>query len=257
MTDKSVTFASMKQADQKKKITQRDQVAEAMRSNGGYATFGQLNQLVDFSDWKTGTPQASIRRIVQDDDRFFRIQPGLWALKESEDDVLRKFQLKEPNAEREEVFTHSYYQGLVVEIGNLKGLRTYVPPQDKNRKFLEKPLCEMATVEPIYEFTYREILERARTVDVIWFNERRLPSSFFEIEHTTDIQNSLGKFFDLQDFFASFRIVADKSRKNQFESIISRAIYKDIRKRVGFVSYDEIIRQHENLYRLSRIENLI
>jgi hypothetical protein len=92
---------------------------------------------------------------------------------------------------------------------------------------------------------------------VIWFNERNLPSSFFEIEHTTDIQNSLGKFYDLQDYFACFFIVADKSRKTQFEEIINRRIFQPIKKRFDFVNYDGISAQHTNMYKLSKIEHLI
>ena len=46
-------------------MSQKDNVIEAMRKNGGYATFQHLNQIVDFSTWKTKTPQASIRQIVQ------------------------------------------------------------------------------------------------------------------------------------------------------------------------------------------------
>jgi hypothetical protein len=239
------------------RTSQRDQVIEAMKANGGYATFGQLNRLVDFANWGTKTPQASIRRIVQANDAFFRIRPGLWALKECENEVLRKFKLTGESEKNEEIFTHSYYQGLVVEIGNLKGLQTYVPPQDKNRKFLEKPLKDMTSLDAIYNFTYPEILSRAKSVDVIWFNERNLPASFFEIEHTTDIQNSLGKFFELQDYFARFFIVADKLRKARFDNIIDRKIFQPIRKRVDFVNYDDISRQHTYMSELSAIEHLI
>ena len=45
-------------------MTQKEQVIEAVRSNGGYATFQQINQFVDFTTWETKTPQASVRRIV-------------------------------------------------------------------------------------------------------------------------------------------------------------------------------------------------
>lgn len=38
-----------------------------------------------------------------------------------------------------------------------------------------------------------------------------MPHSFFEIEHSTDIQNSLLKFNDLQDFYVRMVIVADVS----------------------------------------------
>jgi hypothetical protein len=35
-------------------------------------------------------------------------------------------------------FNHSYYQGLLLEIGNMKGMSTYIPAQDKNKMFLNK-----------------------------------------------------------------------------------------------------------------------
>lgn len=48
-----------------KKITQEQQVIKALREQGGYATLRRLNEVVDFSNWKTLTPEASVRRIVQ------------------------------------------------------------------------------------------------------------------------------------------------------------------------------------------------
>ncbi|MDR0892372.1 MAG: hypothetical protein LBN24_07145 [Mediterranea sp.] len=240
------------------KEKQWEQVVEAMKAHGGYATFGQLNQLVDTSTWNTKTPAASIRRIVQKNDLFFRVRPGLWGLKEYEKAVLSKFQFRGKDKKKEELFTHSYYQGLLIEIGRMKGMLTYVPPQDKNRLFIDRPLKEMVSLEAIPpNFAYPEILRRAKTVDVIWFNERRMPSSFFEVEHSTDIQNSLTKFFELQDYYADFSIVAQESRKGQFDDVMSKSIFKPIRSRVTFVSYENIGKQYENMVELSHLEQLI
>jgi len=233
--------------------TQTEQVIEVMRQNGGYATFGQLNHLIDFSVWKTKTPQATVRRIVQESDAFFKIQSGLWALKEFETDVLNKFQLKTQDKKQKELFTHSYYQGLVVEIGNMNNLQTYVPSQDKNRLFLEKPLKEMTSLSEIYNFTYPEILRRAASIDVIWFNKRNLPHSFFEVEHSTDIQNSLTKFFELQDYFARFFIIADESRRKQFNGIIEKSIFAPLKNRVVFADYEHIVSQHSNMSKIKYV----
>jgi hypothetical protein len=220
-------------------MTQQEQVAEAMRNHGGYATFLELNQLVNTSSWKTKTPYASIRRIVQEGP-FFKIHPGLWALKDFKDEVLHKFDIEDKTSANYEIFTHTYYQGLLVQMGNINGFSTYVPPQDKNRKFLETPLHELTTIDSIYTFGYENILKRAKTVDVIWFNKRQMPYSLFEVEHSTDIQNSLLKFYDLQDYYAKFYIVADDDRKRQFQDIISRSIYAPIQKRVEFLSYSSL-----------------
>ena len=100
-----------------KKYTQTQQVIDTLREQGGYATLGNLYQLVDTSTWATKTPHESIRRIVQESKETFKIQPGLWALKECRDEVMRKIEIKPGNKNSEEQFTHGYYQGLLVEIG--------------------------------------------------------------------------------------------------------------------------------------------
>ncbi|NLK76156.1 MAG: hypothetical protein GX284_00210 [Clostridiales bacterium] len=225
-------------------MAQKDDVIVAMEKNGGYATFQQLNNMVDVSTWKTKTPAESIRRIVQVYEEFFKIKPGLWALTKDKDEVLRKLGIKPNNKKSDEVFTHAYYQGIVVKLGNNKKYMTYVPAQDKNKKFLETKLCDLTTVETIPQFTYSNLIRRAKMVDVIWFNERRMPCSFYEIEHTTDIKNSLGKFYELQDFRANFFIVADESRREQFLDTISASMYNPIRDYVKFKSYDSIIKQY-------------
>lgn len=226
-------------------MKQKDFVVEAMKKNGGYATFNQLNHLVDFSTWGTKTPFASIRRIVQTNEEFFRVQSGLWALKEYETEVLRKFKIDKDDENSVKEFTHSYFQGVIIEIGNLRNFDTYVPPQDKNKMFLERKLSELITTETIYEFTYPEILRKAKTVDAIWFNERKMPYAFYEVEHTTDIKNSLNKFFELQDFRAKFYIVAANERKSQFDDVIHSSIYSPIRDWVEFVNYDALIAQYK------------
>lgn len=158
---------------------------------------------------------------------------------------MRKLDISENVKDSIENFNHGYIQGIIAEIGRIKGFDTYVPPQDKNRKFLDKRLSDVASMQQIFEFTYSEIVRFAKTVDVIWFNKRKMPNAFYEVEHTTDMQNSLSKFYELQDFRSKFYIVAPEERKRQYEDVVSRSIYKDIKNFVGFVSYDTLIRQYE------------
>ena len=53
------------------------------------------------------------------------------------------------------------------------------------------------------------------------------------------------KFCDLQDFNSRFLIVAPQNRKEQFDKVISRTAFKDVKKRVSFSSYESIYRQYE------------
>jgi len=236
-------------------MKQHEAVIKVMEECGGYATLGDLNRLVSVVEWKTKTPFASIRRIVQVKDEFFKIRPGLWALTDRKAEILKRFAIEEGAPKKKiEEFNHSYYQGLLVDIGNAKDLQTYVPRQDKNRKFLSKSLGELSTLDRIYDFTYSRIVKRAETIDVTWFNERNYPSHFFEVEHTTDFNNSLLKFAELQDFFVEFRIVAPEVKHRSYQEKISLSGHAAIKDRVQFWNYDRLSQLHAKTIGLRNIE---
>jgi hypothetical protein len=241
----------------KKVHTQVNDIIETMKNNNGYATLAYLNQNVDTSNWKTKTPFASIRCYLQRREEFFKIQSGLWALTEYKDNVLEKFKIKNDDKNTKAAFEHSYYQGLIVEIGNMKNLKTYIPSQDKNKFFMEKKLSDIVSITDIPKFTYDNIIRRASTVDIIWFNERGLPSCFYEVEHSTNIINSLNKFYELQDFRSKFFIVADSRRKAEFEDKISQSIYHQIKNIVSFVDYDSISNQYLNMTKIQENKIII
>lgn len=229
-------------------MKQYEAVIKVMRENGGYATLAYLNQNVfkiEDCSWRTKTPFASIRRIVQDERFFFKIRPGLWALKAYKDKLPSEiFPTKNESKKEQEESSHTYYQGLLVELGNYKKHQTFVPNQDKNKIYLGRRLSEIVTIPDIYKFSYDHIVRTARTVDVTWFNERNLPASFYEIEHSTAIHNSLLKFVELQDFRATFCIVADEVRRKEFLAKFSLGAFKPIKGRVAFWSYDDVAELH-------------
>ena len=145
---------------------------------------------------------------------------------------------------RDPKYTHGYYQGLLVDIGNAEHYMTYVPPADRNRPYSQSKLGDKTTLRQIYEFTGQKILRKAKTVDTIWFNCREMPDSFFEVEHTTDIQHSLDKFYELQDFNAKFFIVSDLSNEAHFNDLLSYSHYREICKRVEFRDYAWLYRYY-------------
>lgn len=227
-------------------MKQHEAVILAMKQNGGYATLGQLYQSapkIPDSEWGTKTPFASIRRIVQTHDEFFKIRPGLWALTAEKEKVMSLF-VDQNAPEKQREYSHYFFQGLVVEIGNFKGFKTFIPTQDKNKPYTQKKLGDISTLPKMYDFTYTEVLRRAQTIDVAWLNSRKYPDSFFEIEHSTDIYNSLIKFVELQDFRVKFYIVADNRRKSEFENKISQNAFSSIKPHVKFLDYDSVSELH-------------
>lgn len=220
-------------------MRQKDCVLEAFYKSNGVATLSQLYHLVDTSTWGTKTPFASIRRIVQSNEEFYKIAPGLWGLKTKQQQINKTLQ------SNQEQFNHSYYQALVVLIGNLRGFQTFIPQQDKNKYFLHTKLSSLASLETIYQFTHPELVQKAKFSDCIWFNERKMPHAFYEIEHSTNIKNAINRFYELQDFRAKFYIVAHKNRHKEFQNIMTNSIYKSIRDFVLFADYESVAKQYE------------
>lgn len=110
-------------------MKQYEAVLMTIEKLGWIATLGQINQeIFNIKDceWKSKTPFASIRRIVQLDKNIYKIKPGLYALKR----LQKKFESEgifienEKNIDAKEIidFNHSYYQGLLLEIGNKKNI---------------------------------------------------------------------------------------------------------------------------------------
>lgn len=236
-------------------MKQYEAVIETLEMLGGVATLGELNKEVfkiKDCEWRTKTPFASIRRIVQQTKGIYKIRPGLYGLEKYKKQLESRGIITETDKNKDSAeiykFNHTYYQGILLIIGKFHNMQTFIPSQDKNKKFYNgQKLQELATLNEQPHYSYPQLMKRSSTIDTIWFNERNMPDSFFEIEHSTDIQNSLLKFYDLQDFYARMVIVADIKRKYEFEHKMRFHAFKELnaQKRVSFLSYEALIKQYE------------
>ena len=247
-------------------MKQYEAVIQTIEKLGGIATLQQLNQEVfkiKECEWKTKTPFASIRRIVQQNKEIYKIKPGLYALKSYQKQMESRGIVVETEKNKNSLdvikFNHSYYQGVLLSIGNMKGFHTFAPNQDKNKPFANQKIDDIRTFHEIPMFSYSPFVQRSSTIDVIWFNERNMPHSFFEVEHSTDITNSLQKFNDLQDFHTKMYIVADKKRYDEFTHKFGYISFDLIRKekRVKFISYDELEMQYAQIIAQQNYQTII
>ena len=245
-------------------MKQHEAVILTLEKLSGIATLGQLNQEVlkiKECEWKTKTPFASIRRIVQTKKEIYKIKPGLYGLIKYQKKNEEKGIFTETKDNKEQIenteFNHTYYQGLLLIIGKLKNFHTYCPNQDKNKNFIDKKLSTLRSFDKIPLFSYPTLVKRSSTIDVTWYNDRIMPHSFFEVEHSSDIQNSLIKFNDLQDFYVRMFIVSNKKNKHIYEKKINYSVFKDLSNRVIFLDYEVLVKQYENMIELSNSEIIV
>jgi hypothetical protein len=230
-------------------MKQHEAVILALERLGGQATLGELyREVMRIGDcrWGTKTPFASIRRIVQTRNEIFKIRPGLWALESHRREMglgerPGRMPDREPLAQG-----HSYYQGVLLELGKTKGFETFCPNQDKNRLYVRTTLAETRTLRAVPPFTYEHLAAIASRIDVTWFNSRRFPQSMFEVEHSTDFRNSLVKFVEFQDFRAEMYVVADARMRRLFEQTLRAGAFVPVQDRVRFLDYDRLVRLNED-----------
>lgn len=142
-------------------MKQHEAVIKTMERLGGVATLGLLNQEVfkiKECNWGTKTPFATIRRIVQLNPEIYKIKPGLYGLLQYKKQIESRGIIAETekNKNSKEVieFNHSYYQGLLLTVGKLKHFDTFIPHQDKNKKFIDVRLSDLKTLEELPKFSY-------------------------------------------------------------------------------------------------------
>lgn len=241
--------------------TQTEVVIDVLKHHEGIATLGRIiRDTLDHPDFHfTGrTPDANIRRIVQTHpEAIFKIRPGLYGLLSYKDALIeQKLITRSTHLDDHDTrISHAYYQGLLLELGNYRNFQTFAPQQDKNQLYVDRPLYKVRSLDAILEFSYPNLVKRAQTIDTIWFNERGLPNSFFEVENSTDIQNSLLKFNDLQDFYVRMVIVAHESKRTKFESLRQNTSFAAIKDRVTFCNYETLVRDHT--YQITRQQGFI
>lgn len=228
--------------------SQREAVVEIMEANGGYITLQELYSKVihiEGVSWEgTKDLEANIRCLLQRRKDFFKIKPGLWALQiyrnklPSSVKILIDEGLCDKTIQRD--YTHYYYQGLIVDIGNMRDYTTYVPSQDKNRPYLDKTLKDVAKTVELPHFTFDTVIGTVKSIDVIWLNERNFPTNVFEVENTTNFKNSLIKFYELKDFATEMTIVASENNRAKYEGVINLGVFREIKNRVKFIGYKKV-----------------
>ena len=135
---------------------------------------------------------------------------------------------------------HKDVQGILVELGNLLGYKTYVA--DPSKIYNDRTLAEWATLKEIPPFTYPRILNTVKQIDVIWFRNEgnEFPVACFEIEHTTDVTKGLLRLYQIKGLGSKLFIVAPNNVRSKFETEVGKTPFYEIKERYLFRSYEQL-----------------
>jgi hypothetical protein len=135
---------------------------------------------------------------------------------------------------------HSALQGMLLEIGNVRGFQTYCP--NKSPLFSGRALGDIATVKTFPDFPGMNV-DIARQIDVVWF-ERSFPVHAFEVELTTGIWTGLVRLGELRRLNTIFHVVTNTDQRI-FTKRVSGDIFADIIERCHHASAKEIASLHK------------
>lgn len=224
-------------------MTKVEAIKKVLEDNEGVATWTIIYNNIDKyypnikgqKDWQAGIRGVLYREIYKNK-HFKQIGFGIISLIEFNEE-------KVENIENDPIRMHSYIEGICIELGNFEKQLTYTA--DPTAKYRDNVfLNQLIALETLPNFTYSEIVNVAKRIDVLWFNNKGFlfPKKAFEVvDSIGTLGEALNRTFQLNEFNLDFLIIGEEKNRNKFNDKVKREPYKQISNRYKYKSYDEII----------------
>ena len=239
-------------------MTKVEAIQKVMMDNGGTASLDIIYENIEkyyptaklSNEWEAGI-RGVLYREIRNNKRFKKIGLSIYALEDYVEE-------QKPN-KGDIIRMHSYIEGICLEIGNFKNFQTYTAdPSAAYRDNLN--LNHIATMNEVPQFSYSEIIQETKRMDVIWFNLKGLyfPQKVFEVVDSIGTLNgAFNRCLQLKNFKTEFFIVAPEQHRNKFNQTMNLETYQESNDRFKFINYDEIIELYDNALRVNEIESKI
>lgn len=235
-------------------MTKVEAIAKLMEDNGGAASLQYIYDNITkyyptakaSEAWQEGL-RGVLYRDTKNKKRFKKIGLSIYALEDYQEEV-------KPHKD-DSVKMHSYIEGICVELGNLNDYYTYTA--DPSAIYRENlPLQDFASLHELPKFSYEEITNEAKRIDVIWFNKKGLafPKKVFEVVDSIGTMNgAFNRSLQLRNFMTKFYIVAPEKHHGKFLQTIELEVYREQKERFRFINYDDITAYYESALRTNRL----
>lgn len=239
-------------------MTKVDAIQKVLEDNNGTASLNIIYNNIekyyttvkDSNEWEAGV-RGVLYREIRNNRRFKKIGLSIYALTDY---------VEEQKPKKEDTIRmHSYIEGICIELGNFKNFHTYTA--DPSATYRDNVrLQNITTIKDMPLFSYPEIIQEVKRIDVVWFNAKgfRFPQKVFEVVDSIGTLNgAFNRSLQLQNFRTDFFIVAPEQHRNKFNQTINLEPYRGNMDKFKFVNFDEIIDLYENVARVNKIESKI
>ena len=234
-------------------MTKVDAIEKVMIDNGGSATLQVIYDNIEkyypsakvSKDWAAGIRGVLYRELGK---RFKKIGLSIYATSD--------YQEENKPSNTDKVRMHSYIEGICLELGNFNEYLTYTAdPSASYRDNLH--LRDVASLQSLPQFSYNEIINEAKRIDVIWLNKKGLlfPQMVFEIvDSIGTLAGAFNRSLQLRNFNTNFYIVAPEKHHDKYLQTIDLEIYQEQKDRFRFINYEDIMELYDSAVRKNRIE---
>lgn len=238
------------------RLTKVSALINLLRDNGGAASWKDIYDNIEGyypnikapKDWEAAL-RGVLYREFKNRRHFKRISPGVFALADYQEQEAVK------SIRKDKVRMHSYIEGLLVEAGNYENYDTYCA--DKKAVFQANVrIGQLASMDDFPDFTYEDLVQVTRRIDVVWFNKRgyKFPQRAIEVvDSINTLEPSLSRMYQLRDFQTNFLIAAPKEFSDRINRKLRQAPYSDAYDRFEVRYYDDVIAYHQSILEVDRL----
>lgn len=228
-------------------MTKVEAITKVLEDHNGVATWETIyNEIEKYypaikvsDEWQAGI-RGVFYREEKNSKHFKRVGLGMVALLDFKEDKVEEIK-------QDTVRMHSYMEGVCIEIGNFLKMQTFTA--DPSAKYNNVPLSDISSLKTIPDFTYPEIIDTSKRIDVLWFNEKgfQFPKRAIEVvDSISTLEPALKRSIQLLEFNLSFYILCKKEHLKKVEKELSIEPYKRINERYKVRDYDYILDIYKN-----------
>jgi len=221
-------------------MTKVEAIKKLMEDSGGSVTWEMIYDNIEkyypaaktSKEWQAGLRGVLYRELGK---QFKRVGLGIYALMDFEEEKVEEINEQTPQR------SHSIMEGICLEIGNFLNLDTYTADPTVTYNNI--------TLKTIPAFTYEEILESTKRIDVLWFNKKgyRFPKRAIEIvDSIGTLEQALKRSLQLIEFNLDFYIVGKREHKAKIEKEVQREPYMRVQSRYKVKDYNDIVELYKN-----------